>query len=277
MRNLFVFTLPLSIATLFGVVAPRSDILVLGYWAPPAEIGIYLAAFQTSAVLALVLGAFETTLAPIMSRAWASRDRERLKQTYQTASRLAFSVTAPLYVLLMTFSAELMGLFGKDFATGASILSILAAAQVFNSMAGYANTVLLMSGESRTVMINTIVVGLIIVGMTSSLVPVWGSSGAAVAAAGGLIIMNIIRVVEVWRLHGIQPYTLALTRPLVASAAMACFLAMSTHNIHQSYYPFLILIGVLVYLGALSIFGFNEEDKIAFSALSRRFVPNYNG
>jgi O-antigen/teichoic acid export membrane protein len=273
-RNLLVFTLPLSIATIVGVAAPRSDILVLGYWASSDQVGIYLAAFQTSAVLALVLGAFEAALAPIMSRAWANRDYARLKQAYQSASRLAFTITAPLWVVIIMFAENLMGLFGKDFVAGASILMILATAQVLNSMAGYANTVLLMSGHSRTVMMNTIVVGLIIVGMTSYLIPIWGLAGAAIAAAGGLIVMNMTRVVQVWRLHGIHPYTAALMRPCFASAAMACFLAISTSNVHQSYYPLFILGGPVVYLGVLLSLGFNEEDKIALSAFGRRFVPN---
>jgi O-antigen/teichoic acid export membrane protein len=275
-RRIAIYTVPLAISTTFGVLAPRSDIFILGYWVSPTEVGIYLAAFQTSAVLALIVGSFETALAPILSRATACHDQERLKIGYQSASRLTFAVTAPLWVLLVFFSREIMGVFGKDFVVGASILSILASGQVFNSMAAYANTVLLMSGQSRAVMMNTIVVGTIIVVMTTTLAPLWGLVGAAGAAAGGFIIMNVTRVIQVWRLHGIQPYTAALIGPLLGSAVMACFLAVGTSIVRQVYYPLLVMMAAVVYVGVLTIFGFNKEDKIAVSAVSKRFVPNYN-
>ena len=51
-RLLLVYCLPLAISNLFGVAAPRSDFLILGYWATTKEVGIYLAAVQTAASFA---------------------------------------------------------------------------------------------------------------------------------------------------------------------------------------------------------------------------------
>ena len=42
-RRLLTYCLPLGTATLFGVVAPRADILILGSWASIHDIGLYQA------------------------------------------------------------------------------------------------------------------------------------------------------------------------------------------------------------------------------------------
>lgn len=269
-RSLLSFSLPLTVATLFGVLAPRSDILILGYWASSQEVGVYLAAFQTSAMLALVMGALEASVAPIMSRAWAQQDSTRLEHTYQTASRMTLSLTAPLYVLLLLFADDLMHLFGDEFVVGAEILIILAAAQVFNSAAGSANIVLLMSGLSRLVMVNTIVLGLSLVAMSVLLIPRWGMMGAASGAAIGLVMMTITRVVQVWRVHHIQPYTWGLAKPLLASTGLACFLLAVKSHIQPVYYPMLAVVAALTYLGILATLGFNEEDKVAFKSVLKK-------
>ena len=117
-RTLLTYCLPLAVSNLFGVVAPRSDILILGYWANTQEVGIYLAAFQTAAIMALVLSAFDTGLAPIISRAWSQQDRARMSDSYQAVSRLSITVSLPVFCCLILFANDILKVFGSEFANG---------------------------------------------------------------------------------------------------------------------------------------------------------------
>ena len=87
-RRLVAFSFPLAVGNLLGILAPRSDIMMIGYWVSATEVGVYLAAFQTAAVLILVAAAFDFAVAPLLSQAWARNDQTRLKQGYQSVLRL---------------------------------------------------------------------------------------------------------------------------------------------------------------------------------------------
>ena len=195
-RTLLTYCLPLAISNLFGVAAPRSDILILGYWVDAQTVGIYLAAFQTAAIMSLVLGAFNTALAPVISRAWSQQDKQRLAETYQAVSRLSATVCFPIFSLIIVFSDDILSLFGSLFLNGTAALIILAVGQVFNSTTGSANTILLMSGHSRIVMTNTIIMGLVLLIATASIIPFWGVTGAAIAASATFILTNVARVLQ---------------------------------------------------------------------------------
>jgi O-antigen/teichoic acid export membrane protein len=269
-RALLAFCLPLSAATVFGVVAPRADVLFLGYWAGAQDAGIYLAAFQTAAILSLVLGAFDTALAPMIARVWAQRDRARIERVYQDISRLILTCATPLCVVMIVFAREVLAVFGEGFAAGASCLVVLAAGQLVNSAAGAANTVLLMSGHSRLVMINTVVSGLALIAATAVLTSRWGMFGAAAAASATLCLVNGVRVIQVWRLHRIVPYTWSSAKALLAGACAAGVVeTVKAAGWPVGGFPVLTLgaASAVVYAGCLLILGLEQEDRIMLGSL----------
>jgi O-antigen/teichoic acid export membrane protein len=269
-RELIAYCMPLAIAKLFSVLATRSDILLLGYWMRSEDVGIYLAAFQTAAMMALVLGAFDTGLAPILSRAWSQRDSLRMTTSYQAVSRLAAMVSAPLFCCLVLISQAILGVFGQEFRVGSAALVILAVGQFVNNITGAANTVLLMSGQSQIVMRNTVVMGVGLLMAATLLIPRWGMTGAAVAASGTLILTNIIRVFQVWQLHQVQPFTWGLAKPVVAAlvaTGILMFLQSSLLSI-----PTLVLaiaLGALYLVGLLAL-GVNWEDRLVLRSIISR-------
>jgi O-antigen/teichoic acid export membrane protein len=269
-RTLLAFCLPLAVSNLFSVVAPRSDILILGYWANTQEVGIYLAAFQTAAIMSLVLSAFDTGLAPIISRAWSQQDRARMRDSYQAVSRLSITVSLPIFCCLILFANDILKVFGSEFSNGAAALMILAVGQVFNNATGSANTVLLMSGHSRLVMTNTVVMGVALLAVTATVIPYWGMTGAAIAASTTFILTNVIRVIQVWRLHHIQPYTWGLAKPIIAAAAATGIVLMLHNSAVMLPSPVLGLALGMLYLTGLLLLGISQEDRLVFQLLFSR-------
>lgn len=270
-RTLLTYCLPLAVSNLFGAVAPRSDILILGYWANSQAVGIYLAAFQTAAIISLVLGAFITGSAPIISRAWSLQDRARMKDSYQAVSRFSITVSLPIFGCFILFASEILALFGPEFSAGTAALMLLAFGQIFNNATGSANTVLLMSGHSRLVMTNTIIMGVVLLAATATIIPFWGMTGAATAASTTFILTNLIRVIQVWQLHHVQPYTWDLAKPIAAAAAATgiVFLLHSSAVMIPS--PVLGLALGLLYLSGLLLLGINQQDRLVLQSLLSRF------
>jgi O-antigen/teichoic acid export membrane protein len=273
-RALLVYCLPLAVANLFGIVAPRSDILMLGYWTNASDAGVYLAAFQTAAVMALVLSAFDASLAPIISRAWSMQDQTRMGESYRVVSRLSLTVSLPIFCSLVLFPDEILSLFGPGFVQGSTALILLACGQIFNNAMGSANTVLLMSGQSRIVMTNTIVMGVVLVALTASLIPYWGINGAAIGASATFIMTNIIRNLQVWRLYRVQPCSWDLAKPIAAAASTGICIVMLRSSVSLPSPVSMVLMGLL-YVTVLWLLGVHQQDRIMLGSMCSRWKSFY--
>jgi O-antigen/teichoic acid export membrane protein len=269
-RTLLAYCLPLVISNIFGVIAPRSDILILGYWATAQDIGIYLAAFQTAAIISLVLSAFIAGSAPIISRAWSQGDRARMSEVYQAVSRLAITVSLPIFCCFVLFSCEILEMFGANFTAGTTALLLLAIGQLFNNATGSANSVLLMSGHSRLVMTNTIIMGIVLLAATAAIIPFWGITGAALAASLTFIVTNFIRVMQVWKIHGVQPYTWALAKPAAAAVLATGIVLVLRVSMTAIPIPLLGLTVGMIYLLGLLLLGIHQQDRLILHSLFPR-------
>lgn len=272
-RVLAVFCLPLLGANVFGIVAPRMDVMLLGYWASSVDVGRYLVAFQTAAVLALVLGAFDVVFAPLMSRAWSTQDAVTMRDSYLAVHRMASMATMPIFVSVVVFREEILALFGGATGEAATALSILAVGHLVNAMTGGSSTVLLMTGRSRIVLLNTIVYGLGLGFAAALLIPRWGIVGAAVAASAALVGVNLMRVWQVWQRHAVLPWTGQIMKPLAAGFAMGLLLWLAKPYLSPAWYIPLAGTGVAVYLTLLYALQLNEDDRIAVVATLGRLRP----
>lgn len=276
-RRFRAYCLPLLVSNIFGIIAPRADVMILGYWVGMQDVGTYLVAFQTAAIPALVLGAFDVAFPPIMSEAWVRRDHTLLRDSYHAVHRLSLIVTMPICVVLVVFSKDILSLFGQAFEGGSVALMILAIGHLVNSATGGTNSVLLMTGESRRVATNTIAYGVSLIGLTAALIPLWGMTGAAVAAASSLVLVNVVRVLQVHRLQGVWPWTRATIKPVAAGVIAGVFFVLVKPYMALAYFPALALCGCLVYAASLAILKFESDDERVFLAtlLRLKLVPRW--
>jgi O-antigen/teichoic acid export membrane protein len=273
MRALLLFCLPLTVSNCFGVIAPRSDMLILGYWVSAEQLGVYSVVCQTASILALVLGAFNTLCAPLIGDISATRDLHRLQTLYQAVARWTTMCTVSLFCLIAIFGEEILAIFGRTFSAGWTCMVILALGQVSYSAVGLAGTILLMFGHSRQIMGNTIVLALFLVGSNLLLVPHWGIIGAAVAVAISTTAIGVINVRQVWSRYRIHPFTVGVVKPIVAGAVAAGITWTLKARLAASEYPILIASMGTIYVLCLAMLRFDETDREIFAPIMARLRP----
>lgn len=272
-KAILAFCLPLSVSNVFGSIAPRSDVLILGYWVGAAEVGVYSAVGQTAAVLALVLSSLNALCAPTIGEIAATQDWARLRHVYQAVARWTLLCTVPAFSLLAIFGQEILALFGKAFSDGATCLMILAFGHAFYSAVGLSSTILLMFGHSRRVMWNTLSLAMLLIGSNWLMIPRWGIVGAAFAVSISMVAISVVGVCQVWLLYRVQPYTWSLGKPIVAGGLIAGFAWSVKGLAAPAIYP---LVGVLVvgaYLLLLALFRFEDSDRWVFGAVLAKLKP----
>ena len=149
-------------------------------------------------------------------------------------------------------------------------LTVLAVGQLLNSSTGSASTMLLMTGHSRLVMINTVIRGCILISLTAMLVPLWGPLGAALAGSTTFAMLAVAQVIQIWKLHKIHPYTRSLAKPVLAGVFAAGITLGMKSAIDPVYYPALAIFSGMLYIGFLFLFGLESADRLAFASMLKR-------
>lgn len=263
---ILAFCLPLTLANIIGVLASRSDVIMLGYWIPIQHLAVYAAALQTSSALALIMGAIEVVLVPLIGRLWAVGELQQLQEIYKAVSRLALTGTMLLFAMIAVFAKEILSVFGPDFSAGAGVLVFLAFGQVFASSTGSAGNILLMSGQSRLVMWTAVGMGALLLVTTALLTPYWGMYGAALSVCLNLVGTNAVRVMQVWKLYGIHPYSGGLGKPLLAGLLTVGLMVGLKSFVGQAFTLLLILPTMASYAFFLFVLGIPEVDRSMFTA-----------
>lgn len=270
-REILAYSTPLLLALLVSSIAVKVDFLILGYWRSAGDVGIYSAAFQTAAIMALVTKSFESIGIPFLSRAIAGGDRIRLARLYKTLLRWTLTASLPVFLLIAIFSRDILSFFGSQFEEGALCLVILSVGQIIYAGTGTANNILLLAGYSRWVMWNGLSIGLLQMALNLALIPRYGIIGAAIAAGASQIIVNLIRVVEAWQLVGVHPFEWDGWKPITAGAMTfgSVWLLEAWLQPHH----FLLGAGLMVlfYAVSLAVLGFNDDDVAVLREAGDRF------
>jgi O-antigen/teichoic acid export membrane protein len=166
--------------------------------------GVYSVVQRGAELIVILLVAANMPLAPALARLHARGDRAGLEHVTEKMARATLLVSAPLALILMLAPELYLQIFGPGFRTGATALSILAAAQLVNAACGPCGNVLIMTGHERTAVIGVAAGVALNLLLAAILVPLLGVSGGALAFAASLIVWNAILVVLARRLLGVN-------------------------------------------------------------------------
>ena len=268
------YSLPLFGGLLLNSIATRSDVFFLGYWVPVAQVGIYSAAFQTAAVMAVVLGALESVATPFLSESISKNNRADVRLLAGTVLRWTMMVTLPLCIVISVFATDVMDLFGKQFAPGWVCLVILTVGQFANSATGCSNGMLLWSGHSKLVMWNSVVASGTQIALYLIFIPSYGIVGAAIATSASLVLTTILRIVQVHHVLRIWPYDSTIIKPLASGLLSLALILMVRALLPDSMAGVLVGLFAITYLSLLLMFGLPNGDRTMLLHLRRRFVQS---
>jgi O-antigen/teichoic acid export membrane protein len=227
-RRLLSFSLPLSFGTLLWLVLIWTDILMLGYFRPPAEVGIYRAASQSAFLMILFTRSLVTIFSPMIASLYSKGNLAEISQVFQTAARWNFTLTLPLFLILTISSKDILQMFGAEFVPGWLPLVVLSVGQLTRSGAGnLAVHMLTMSGHQNLKLFGDLASAGVNIALNALLIPRWGAMGAAFATAISIAGVNSLQVFQVHRVLGVTAYGLSFLKPLTAgTAAFFCGLAL---------------------------------------------------
>ncbi len=139
-------------AVAFGIAVvdfalSQTDKIVLGYYLPAKQVGIYAVAMALVGFVPIALQSVNQIFSPIIAELHAVGNRLLLQKLYATLTKWIVILTIPLALTMVVFARPLMGIFGPAFQSGAAVLAIGAVGQLVNCGVGSVGFLLLMSGH----------------------------------------------------------------------------------------------------------------------------------
>ncbi len=190
----------------------QTDILLLGYFRPVDEVGIYRVATQGAALVVFGLQVVNGVIAPQFARMYAAKDMERLQRLVTVSARVALVVAGIFAGIFVLFGEPILSfIFGAEFAVGHKPLAILATGQLLNAAMGSVGFLLAMSGHEQIVARTLLATALLNIVLNSILIPVFGASGAAFATAVSIVAWNITLAIVVKKRININSTAFAMT------------------------------------------------------------------
>ena len=274
-KELFYFSFPLIFVGISDMVTGWTDTFMLGYFCTASEVGIYNVALPTSKLLAVVLSPIGMIFGPVIVGLYAKNRLDELRKTYSSVAKWIFTIVFPGFLLMVLFSERIIIiLFGEEYVSGSTALSILAFGVLVTAMVGPAASVIGAYGRTKIIMWCSFFGASVNVVLNLVLIPVYGINGAAIATGVSLALITSLHLIFAYRIGGVQPFRWCYVKPLFASViAVAVVYGITQYVIGVSFVSLVVMLFVfgLLYFGLLLVMkGFDEADLVVMRAIDQR-------
>jgi O-antigen/teichoic acid export membrane protein len=276
LREVLLFSFPLIWTQLVAYGVRQQEVLIMAYFRPAADVGVYNAALKTAVMVGFILQGTTAIFTPILASLHAAGDLEHLRRLNRTVARWCFTAAWPCFCACVLFGSQILSLWGHGFAEAWIPLVLLAGAQLVNVATGTAGTVLIMGARQKVELGNSILALLLGLALDVLLIPRYGILGAAIGAGASMTAVNVLRVVQIQRLWQANPINASYLKPLVAGAAAAAAsfaLDRALAGASVGAWPRLgvgLAVLAAAYAGGLWLLGFEGDDLELGRSVVRR-------
>jgi O-antigen/teichoic acid export membrane protein len=172
------------------------------------------------------------------------------------------------------FRGPILSIFGESFAGGSAALAILAWGNLVNTGTGVCGVILNMTEKTTLTLLNSVLLFILVTGLNVLLIPQWGLIGAAVASLTAVVVINLLRLLEVFILFRLLPYNSSFIKPIVAGLT-ALVTVWSIGQLFDTeanlvYTAISAAILLIIYSGMILLLGLSDEDRLVLARISRR-------
>jgi O-antigen/teichoic acid export membrane protein len=252
----------------------QTDKVLIGFYLSARALGIYAVAAAMVAFVPIVLQSVNQIFSPTIADLYARGQIQLLERIFQTLTKWILASTIPLAVAMIVFASSLMGIFGRDFETGWPILVIGTLGQLVNCGVGSVGYLLLMSGRQGRLIRVQAAAAVVMVLLGLLVIPVWGITGAALAAALTNVVTNVLCLRAVQRTLGLSPFTKSYLRLLLPTCGVAVGLLLWREAL-ATFRPSIVigtgfLLAYAIFLALAWAHGLTSDDRLIASEVWAR-------
>lgn len=268
------FSLPLVGAAMITTALNWSDQLLLGVLIDSRAAGLYQPAIRTASMFSVMAYSFSSILSPLVSEHEAKDNKAQISHLLKLTTRWSFTLTWSMYLLVMLYAPKVLLVFGGDFLPMTNVLKLLVLGQLCVTLTSGVISVMTMTGYPQYALFNSAIALAVNISLNLTLIPKYGIMGAAIASTAAMGLLTVLRLSQIWWLFRIHPFTMRMSRPLVAGG-VAWFVGMGLNKFIYAWHTVAtLLVGgiifVLIYALTLILLGLEQDDRSVLAAFGRK-------
>jgi O-antigen/teichoic acid export membrane protein len=220
-REFWGFAAPRAAASVGQLALQRVDVVLVAGLAGLPAAAVYAVAGKFVILGQFVNQAISQAIQPRLAESLSLGDTATAKRLYQQGTAWLVLATWPLYLLVAAYAPVYLSLFGRHYAAGAPVTSLLAATMLAATGCGMVDMVLAMGGRTSWNLGNVALAVAVAVTADLILIPRYGAMGAALGLTAAVLTNNLLPLAQIGyglRLHPFGHATFA-----AAGLAAGCF------------------------------------------------------
>lgn len=196
----------IAAVTVLGLIHFRLDSLILSFYQPVTEVGIYGVAYRVLDIVLVIPAIFAANLLPLLTKLADSGNKEGMAAQITRSTGTLFAISVTIGAVLITLAPWIITFITQaEFAASAVPLRLLVPAFIFLFITSlYAQTAIALKEQQRLIGGYAIVIGLDIV-LNLILIPRFSYIGAATTT---VLSEGILMVYSLWLLTKLLPLRL---------------------------------------------------------------------
>jgi len=280
-RRMAAFNLPVTVTDLLFATITQLDVLMLPWYVSARLVGLFVLARRVSGAMLKAPQAFDPIFSSVVSELSLQSRTEELGHRFVVISRWILTINLPIFAALLIIGDTLLPLLAGDdpetlveLQAGLAVLVILCFSAMIQGAFAMAVPLLAMSGRPGLNLVNNVLWLGANFGLNLWLIGEYKLVGAAWGALASTVLVNTVRIGQVYWLERVLPFGWAQLKPLIAAAA-ASVPALYVYSAIEGTAARLTLPACAflpVYGGALMLLGIEEEDRTLLRRLRRRLL-----
>lgn len=265
------FAWPLAFENVVVVFLGSIDILMLGWFAESAKVGLYRSVQPVARTIIFLLSSMTFIYLPIATRYFSDDDIDELNDIYKTATRWVAHGSFPLFLFYLVFGSDFIRvIFGGEYVGAWGVLAILSVGMYSRVLAGPNSMTIMAIDRTREDLLASI--GALVTNATLNylLIPRYGINGAAIATTIGYLVYNTVDLAVIYRYVRISPFNRALFKPLLPTVLVTLAFAQLTGFAPTSFVMVVsigIAISLLHLVSVVATTGLTENDRVLIDGL----------
>lgn len=269
------YSIVISLTVSVAVLLQKLDVMMLGYFATASDVGKYAVIQMVVSLISIFNSALNQAVAPMLARFCKEGAIEDMRHLIHQHTRWVALTSLPVFLVIGFFGNQLMPIFGKDFHVGLAVVALLALSQFVLAVLSTAGFMLSMTGRHMLEFYTMLVALVCNAILNFFLIPAYGITGAAVGTLIAVVIANVLRSLQVYRIHGVFPVGGEVLRVVLVGVGVfaVIVLAARASGVGQGVAAAVVqsLLFCVVYAVLMLRFGLVEEDRI----LLHRAIEKY--
>ena len=278
-KSILVFSAFILMGNASGTIILNIDSIMLSSTKGLNATGVYAIAFFIATFIEIPKKSLSQVLIPLVSEANMKEDRKQLEMLYKKSSITQLIIGGFIFILVWFNIENIFKIIphGNVYAQGIWVVFFIGLGKIFDMATGINQEIV---GSSKYYKIDLAFypfLGLVAIAANLILIPIYGITGAALATALSVFIINTIRFFFLLIVMKIQPFSFNTLKGLLVFAIVFVinhfFPHIQNHFLMDSFFRSIII--APIFIAIILTLKVSEDINSFAQKLINRFLPNF--